>query len=65
MIVQGGINMNTKGMLPILGLGMAAGAALSMAIKPQKQAVIKRKAGEAMKTVGEAVENISDAMRMK
>lgn len=57
--------MNTKGMLPILGLGMAAGAALSMAIKPQKQAVIKRKAGEAMKTVGETVENISDAMRMK
>ena len=57
--------MNAKGMLPVLGLGMAAGAALSMAIKPRKQAAIKRKAGEAMKTVGEAMENISDAMRMK
>lgn len=55
--------MNAKGMLPILGLGVAAGAALGMAIKPHKQAVIKQKAGQAVKTVGEAMENISDAMR--
>lgn len=55
--------MNAKGILPVLGIGMAAGAALGMAIKPKEQAMIKRKAGQAAKAVGEAMENISDAMR--
>lgn len=55
--------MNAKGILPILGLGVAAGAALGMAIKPHKQAMIKEKAEHAVKAVGEAMENISDAMR--
>ncbi len=57
--------MNMKGILPILGIGVVAGAALGMAVKPHDQAVIKQKAGHAAKAVGEAVENISDAMRMK
>lgn len=57
--------MNAKGILPILGIGMAAGAAAAMALKPRDQAVIKDKAEQAMRTVGETVGNISDAIRMK
>lgn len=57
--------MTAKGILPILGIGVAAGAAAVMALKPRDQAMIKDKAGHAMKTVGTAMENISDAMRTK
>lgn len=56
--------MNAKGILPVLGLGMAAGAALGMALKPKDQAMIKRKANQAMKTVGDAVENLVDSAKM-
>ena len=51
--------MNTKNLLSILGIGMAAGAALTMTIKPKEQAMIREKAGQAMKTVGDAMENIA------
>jgi len=51
--------MNTKGILSVLGIGMAAGAALTMTIKPKEQAMIREKAGQAMKTVGGAMENIA------
>ena len=54
--------MNTKGVLSVLGIGMAAGAALGMALKPKDQAMIKQKAGQAARFVGDAMENISDAM---
>ena len=57
--------MNAKGFLSIMGISMAAGAALGMAIKPKEQAMLKDKAGQAFKTVGETMENISDTMRMK
>lgn len=57
--------MNHKAVLPILGVGMVAGAALSMSIKPKDQAILKEKAGQAMKTVGNAMENISDTIRTK
>lgn len=57
--------MNTKSIWPILGIGMAAGAAIGMAIKPKDQAVIKQKAGQAVKTVGEAMENVSQAMGVR
>ena len=51
--------MNTKGILSVLGLGMAAGAALTMSLKPKEQAMIREKAGQAMKSVGGAMENIA------
>ena len=51
--------MNTKGLLSVLGIGMAAGAALTMTLKPKEQAMIREKAGQAMKTVGGAMENIA------
>ena len=51
--------MNTKNLLSVLGIGMAAGAALTMTIKPKEQAMIREKAGQAMKTVGGAMENIA------
>lgn len=54
--------MNATGILPVLGIGMVAGAALGMALKPRDQAVIKQKAGQAARAVGEAVGTISDAM---
>ena len=59
---RGGMNMNKKAILPILGVGMVAGAALSMSLKPKEQAMIKQKAGQAARFVGDAMENISDAM---
>ena len=51
--------MNTRNLLSVLGIGMAAGAALTMTIKPKEQAMIREKAGQAMKTVGGAMENIA------
>ena len=46
-------------MLSALGIGMAAGAALTMTLKPRDQAMIREKAGQAMKTVGSAMENVA------
>lgn len=54
--------MNNKVILPVLGIGMVAGAALGMTLKPKDQAMIKQKAGQAAKFVGDAMDNISDAM---
>lgn len=51
--------MNTKSLLSALGIGMAAGAALTMTLKPRDQAMIREKAGQAMKTVGSAMENVA------
>ncbi len=51
-----------KNLLPALGLGMVAGATLTMMLKPKKPA--KHAAGKAIKAVGEVVENISEAMHM-
>ena len=51
--------MNAKNLLSVLGIGMAAGAALTMTIKPREQAMLRKKAGQAMKTVGGAMENIA------
>ena len=51
--------MNPKGILSVLGIGMAAGAALTMTLKPKEQAMIREKAGQAMKSVGGAMENIA------
>lgn len=48
-----------------MGLGMAAGAALGMALAPKKKKTnLKKAAGRAIKSVGEVVENITDAMDM-
>lgn len=54
--------MNAKGILSALGIGVAAGAALGMALKPKDQAMIKQKAGQAARFVGDAMDNLSDAM---
>ena len=56
--------MNNKAILPVLGIGMVAGAALGMTLKPKNQAMIKQKAGQAARFVGDAMENISEAMHM-
>ena len=54
--------MNAKNLLSVLGIGMAAGAALTMTIKPREQAMLRKKAGQAMKTVGGAMENIAQTI---
>jgi len=54
--------VQAKNLLPILGLGMVAGAALSMTLKPKDQAMIREKAGIAMKTVGDAMENFGNTI---
>ena len=46
------------GMLPAVGLSMAAGAAVLMMTKPKKkQGTVQKAAGKALKAVGEVVEN--------
>jgi len=54
--------MNTKSFLSVLGIGMAAGAALTMTMKPKEQAMIREKAGQAMKSVGNAMESVAQNM---
>ena len=54
--------MQAKNLLPVLGIGMVAGAALSLTLKPKEQAMIKEKAGIAMKTVGDAMENFGNTI---
>lgn len=55
------MTINNKGVLPAIGLGMVAGAALSMMARPKQD--LKHKAEKAMKTVSGAVESFSNAMR--
>ena len=57
-----GNDVQAKNFLPILGIGMVAGAALSMTLKPKDQAMIREKTGIAMKTVGDAMENIGNTI---
>ena len=57
-----GFAMNTKSFLSVLGIGMAAGAALTMTMKPKEQAMIREKAGQAMKSVGNAMESVAQNM---
>lgn len=46
------------GMLPAVGLSMAAGAAVLMMTKPKKKSgTMQKAAGKALKAVGEVVEN--------
>lgn len=58
------MTINNKGVLPALGLGMVAGAALTMVSKSDPS--MKRKAKKAAKVVteavGEVVDDISDAV---
>lgn len=54
------MTINNKGVLPAIGLGMVAGAALSMMVKPKQD--LKEKAGKAAKAVGQVVEDIADVM---
>lgn len=56
------MTINNKGILPAIGLGMVAGAALSMMAAGSKQD-LKHRAEKAAKTVGGAVESFSNAMR--
>ena len=46
------------GMLPAVGLSMAAGAAVLMMVKPrQKNGGVQKAAGKALKAMGEVVEH--------
>lgn len=43
-------------------MGVMAGAALGMALAPQKKSSMKKAADKAMKTMGEVMETLSDEM---
>lgn len=43
-------------------MGIMAGAALGMALAPQKKSSMKKTADKVMKTMGEVMETISDEM---
>ena len=56
-------HQNSGSLLPTVGLGVVAGAALGLALAPKKQHK-KSPAGKALKAVGEVVENFSEAIHM-
>jgi hypothetical protein len=45
-----------------MGMGLLAGTAIGMVGVPHRKTNVKRTVGKAIKTVGEIVENASDAM---
>ena len=53
-----------KTVLPMVGVGMAAGASLLMMAKPSKKQKMQKTAGKAIKAVGEAVENFHGSFKM-
>lgn len=59
------MTINNKGVLPAIGLGMMAGAALTMMASPNTS--VKNKAKKAAKDVGhfvdEVVDDISEAVK--
>ena len=54
--------MNSMDFIKGMGIGMVAGTARSMAVMPKKKNNLKSVTGKALKTAGEIVENISDAI---
>ena len=58
-------NKMKKTILPLAGVGMAAGAALLMMTRPaKKQHRMQKTAGRAIKAVGEAVEHYHGGFKM-
>lgn len=59
------MTINNKGVLPAIGLGMMAGAALTMmaAPKPSVKNKAKKAAQDVSRFVGEAVDGISEAVQ--
>lgn len=54
-----------KSVLPAVGIGVAAVAAVSaVMMKPKKKATVQSAAGKALKAMGEVVENFSGSMKM-
>ena len=58
------MKMTSKMTLPAVGLGVAAGAAVMMAMKPREKHSVQKVAGKAIQAVGEAVESFSNSMKM-
>jgi len=56
--------MGKQGFLRGMGLGMAAGAAIGIALAPKKKRTLKRAAGKVLRSAGEAAENLSSAIEM-
>ena len=53
--------MNSMDFIKGMGIGLVAGAVVGMAVTPKKKNM-KSVTGKALKTAGEIVENISDAI---
>lgn len=54
--------MNNTKFLRGMGIGVAVGAALSLAIAPKANSFKRSTAGKAIKAVTEVIDNITDAM---
>lgn len=55
--------MKMSMMIPVAGLSMLAGGVMGMALSPKKSKMQKM-AGKAAKAAGDAMENISGALKM-
>jgi gas vesicle protein len=51
--------MKESGFVMGMALGVMAGAALGTTMAPKKKCAVKKAAGKAMKTVGQAMEDLS------
>ena len=51
------MKLDKKAVLPAMGVGMAAGAAMLMLAAPRKKHTMQKTAGRAIRAVGEAIEH--------
>ena len=53
-----------KAVLPVMGVSMAAGAALLMMARPKKRPSVQQAAGRALHAMGDAVEHFPGSLKM-
>ena len=56
--------MKMNMVIPVAGLSMLAGGIMGMALSPKKKSKMQKAAGKAAKMAGDAMENLSGALKM-
>lgn len=56
--------MKMSMMIPVAGLSMLAGGVMGMALSPKKKTKMQKTVGKAAKVAGDAMENLSGALKM-
>lgn len=56
--------MKMSMMIPVAGLSMLAGGVMGMALSPKKKTKMQKTVSKAAKVAGDAMENLSGALKM-